>query len=658
MNTIFATDFKFHVLWVEDDDAIVTSKRDVAAIYDIDLCRVSSWEEARELLDADLIKGWTAVVLDCNCRLERQASTKSTFLPNAISDFIDICTKNHIELPYYVLSGGEAGGIVDFKSMIASCEYKRKPFNDKWGDFVYIKGHEEKLWKNIVNFGREMPRNKVRGMYQGVFSFLDTYCSPCSDIMEELLICLHFPEQGAPINQYLYYNKLRTIIEHLYRYLNKVGIIPDDVIWKGNNIVNIFNCNRYLSYIPHDLFGYTPIQYFDKDTAYFLLALINVCNEASHSGGDAQTEYREIERYSFFSNVLKLCSIVLYVQKNNDSSNFKTEKDPDIIRIDEKAQRYCGKYKLTNCNNLINAKVKLRNKRINNGKDSATYPFIADGDFITNESSIENIKNEENRILREWHDEAKSNWINSGYESRLFKFTYDGILCRGEVKQDKQHNWYYERSNECELWFDTPRNKRLLILTKDVPNGENGDDIRTWTGRVNNRIDSVVEPHFFRNLMSWCYAIKNISEGNNVVSFDEIKDEELIRNFDTMPLARINCKKQPGSYTCPTPELVEYMDIYKEHIKKQINFVDAGIVFCGGGESSILKFLQNNVFDDLCETSIRFPGKEDKYIYYSKAKDTIVIDGYHPSYYGKDAKEMYDEVAYCFEQFYLQKKSL
>lgn len=244
-------------------------------------------------------------------------------------------------------------------------------------------------------------------------------------------------------------------------------------------------------------------------------------------------------------------------------------------------------------------------------------------------------KEKERDILERWERQALKNGDS--------QFTYDGLLFRGCATLDEDGNWYYPSGNEEANWKNGA--SPLLFITKNV-NGDPGDDIRTWTGRIKNK--PVISGSFFKNLARWVYCINEICNHSTPKSFSVLSNEDIVEALDTLPIARINPIKEAGGGRCPKQYIKSYFkrDGYKDLLKEQIElFSDAEIIMCCG--ESIL-----DIFSDIFETqwiNVNFY-KAEKYIYKStiNGEEKIIIKGYHPSYPGRknsiSEKEAYEDL--------------
>jgi len=249
-------------------------------------------------------------------------------------------------------------------------------------------------------------------------------------------------------------------------------------------------------------------------------------------------------------------------------------------------------------------------------------------------------KQKENSLLNRWKQLA----INYGD----CHFTYDGLLLRGKATQDENLNWSYQTGNEEKLWQSNPK---LLFITKDV-NGEDGDDIRTWTGRQNGseivRVGNEgTRKTFFSNLMRWTFGLNEILLGQESLSFSSITEDMAINAFDNLPIARINCKKEAGNSICTTSQLNKYFEKngYLELFREEVElFGDARIIYCGGKD--VFNLLRKANFDLIKIKT----GIDNNDFFKTKINNStnLVINGFHPAYPGRNSSAISQDDAHAY----------
>ena len=162
----------------------------------------------------------------------------------------------------------------------------------------------------------------------------------------------------------------------------------------------------------------------------------------------------------------------------------------------------------------------------------------------------------EDRLFEEW--KTRSRQCGDGEE-----IAPDGLLYRGLFSYADGY-WTRRPGDECRRWEQAPR--RVLILTKDL-NDTEAWDIRCETGRRNfsGPADATVSAPFYKNLMRWVYGLLTVDRHGNTRPFDEADRPDTFRPFyDEAPVARVNCKKQPGGSQLTNSALQAFLTRYAD----------------------------------------------------------------------------------------------
>ncbi|MBR1784042.1 MAG: hypothetical protein IJ760_01200 [Bacteroidales bacterium] len=218
--------------------------------------------------------------------------------------------------------------------------------------------------------------------------------------------------------------------------------------------------------------------------------------------------------------------------------------------------------------------------------------------------------------------------------------TKDGLLYRGELWFDG-YQQVHRPANEESLWDDA--SMRLLVLSKELYD-EDGWDIRAESGRVPSpRLTCRTAYRFFPNLERWVYGLMNTPD-RKVTPFSRLGSETKLQGFyENAPLARVNCKKQPGTHAASNTVLQKYMENYADLLAGQIAMYEADIILCLGGQGVLVTFLRKHVYNDLQEVSPR--------IYYSPSAGVVAVRQYHPCYSVYSPAEMYQPMAAEYQAF-------
>lgn len=249
---------------------------------------------------------------------------------------------------------------------------------------------------------------------------------------------------------------------------------------------------------------------------------------------------------------------------------------------------------------------------------------------------------ENNRVLKEWEERIRANEEESN-------FAPDGILYRGEPYDEFGYcEFDANKDLENQLWSEAPL--RYLFITKDQ-NAGGGEawDVRGETGRKYK--DSKNIPYrFYRNMMYILYGL--IHSKKEICGYDNFTNEQAINEYDRVPLARINVKKQAGGSSIDNSTLKRYIEDYKDLLIKQIELLDADILICCGYSDSeedtgniILNFLKNNIY------SFK---QFDNWIYFEEGNGyikRIAINAWHLSYNGVSQRDFYEGVISSYHKF-------
>ena len=246
----------------------------------------------------------------------------------------------------------------------------------------------------------------------------------------------------------------------------------------------------------------------------------------------------------------------------------------------------------------------------------------------------------ENKLFEEWEIRSKANWDNT-------PLAPDGLLYRGEVVYNANGCWIHCPGDETERWQHAP--KRLLILTKDLNEPDDSWDIRAETGRKNGSGQNhIVIPYlFYKQLMRWAYGLLAFDSKGKTPSFAMANNPKVYGPFyDEAPIARINCKKQAGGGAISNSLLKTYMERYSDLLLRQINLYDADILLCCGGQGIITNYILKHYLPDT--------RKINTWIYYSESARKVVIDSYHPSFWGYSIEGIYNDLTAAYEEFLTQ----
>lgn len=260
------------------------------------------------------------------------------------------------------------------------------------------------------------------------------------------------------------------------------------------------------------------------------------------------------------------------------------------------------------------------------------------------------IHEQEEQIFNEWKEAIARN-TNKNVDN--INLVPDGLLNKGEITY-MNNCWGREPGNEEQLWKEIF--PRVMFLTKDQndkdkneENEEAGWDIRKETGRTNatGKEHIQIASLFYYNYMLWLYGLHH-TKMEGYPPFNDIKDPDTIRPFfDQTPVVRMNVKKEVGGSSLSNNTLQDNLNKYKDFIVKQMALYDADIIVCCGGQSLLKNFVLDNYLPDLHP----YVMGNGEWIYWSEKKHKVVIDSYHPSYWGLCREDMYTGLVENYRMF-------
>lgn len=336
----------YKVLLVDDNKALGTSLQPQAERYSLDLQQCECWEDAKQVFSNknDFLE-WDAIILDARCVDRKGSPADLHFLQCALRDINVFCERYNSKIPWYVLT---AGGKEDFEFVME--DVRRIPRDEKvWGKMLYFKDKPcdengkddiDYLFENIQKAAPLRTRNKIKHQYSALFEVMKScqFEPESEDIMISVLSALHFPEENKGFDPVLYYNRLRQMVEYLFRAANKIGLLPDYFIEEGK--VNLQGSSLYLaggSFTPSKDPKILSIRYgedgesiFHKNIASIVKNVLSVTSHHSHTIEIDKEDEEELSAYYLetcspyllFGYALQLCEVIIwfgnYAKSHND----------------------------------------------------------------------------------------------------------------------------------------------------------------------------------------------------------------------------------------------------------------------------------------------------------------------------------------------------
>lgn len=317
----------YKVLLVDDNKRLGESLQPKAEQYGLDLRQVVCWADAKEQLDnRDDFERWSAIILDANCTFEKDAIPDLHFLDKVLEKLQGLFERHVSQIPWFVLT---AGGKSDFEFVREGILSRER--DKSWGDVFYFKDKPDEngkdqveiLFENIQRIAPLSEKNKIKFRYKNVFDVLKEHFDKQGEsegLMLDLLTELHFPKKNfEPVN---YYNRLRKVVECLFRACNKIGLLPDDFIDADHKINSVQEASLYLagkvSDHLHIRYGEEGESVFPRIIAEIVKRILNVTNRHSHTAEIEEEEREELNAYCqevhscnmLFGYALQLCDVI------------------------------------------------------------------------------------------------------------------------------------------------------------------------------------------------------------------------------------------------------------------------------------------------------------------------------------------------------------
>jgi len=335
----------YKVLLVDDNDALGASLQPQAERYSLDLQQRECWEDAKQVLsNKNSFLEWDAIILDANCVDKKGNPPDLHFLTPALNDLNSLFVTHGTSIPWYVLT---AGGKEEFDFVME--DIRRISRDETWGNMLYFK-HEPaddngkddviRLFENIQRAAPLRTRNKIKHQYSALFEVMKScqFEPESEDIMISILSALHFPEENKGFDPVLYYNRLRQMVEYLFRAANKIGLLPDYFIEGGK--VNLQGSSLYLDDKPFTpskdstilsiRYGEEGERVFHKNIASIVKNVLSVTSHHSHTIEIDKEDEKELLAYYLetrspnllFGYALQLCEVIIwfgnYAKSHND----------------------------------------------------------------------------------------------------------------------------------------------------------------------------------------------------------------------------------------------------------------------------------------------------------------------------------------------------
>lgn len=256
------------VLWVENDPKIISAyPREAEMFANLQLTPVSSWEEAKSLLEKEYNK-WQAIILDAKCQYAKNdADLAARFLSRVFPELERYANRKGRTIPWYVLSGE---GEEDIRELIP---ITRLDWDADWDDKVnrpFYSKNGKVIWGDSERYERRVLFERIRTYvihYDYEFRLKNDICSDVFSVLRglfdvgldpmiegflvSLLEPIYFNTATAEDYNHLYID-FRKSLEIIFRNMVSNGILPPIVLSKSKNKdeVNLSWSSKFLGSEP------------------------------------------------------------------------------------------------------------------------------------------------------------------------------------------------------------------------------------------------------------------------------------------------------------------------------------------------------------------------------------------------------------------------
>ncbi|MBQ4508298.1 MAG: hypothetical protein II970_05335 [Paludibacteraceae bacterium] len=261
-------------------------------------------------------------------------------------------------------------------------------------------------------------------------------------------------------------------------------------------------------------------------------------------------------------------------------------------------------------------------------------------------------------LFRDW-DKALRTYV--GYEPD--NFTRDGLIYKYKPKWGFEKEYPTLAGTDTDLLVNGLWNKssiKIVFLLKDKPD-ESGGDVRQWllyehnNGKCSRELQGgkVGRIGFLPTIARVIYGIYK-STPDNLITFGEVSGigmgdvRDMWNSLDGYPYALVETKKMAGIPYVRPQQIKEALLRDSEFLKKELSYLNPNVFVCT--HPSIYKFVQDFLaekYKDVQDNQfVKIPneskpsGFEESILLHRPSKSVILL-GYHPSYYRLSRKERY-----------------
>lgn len=224
---------KYNVLWLEDEpEKSPTFIEECEEDFGMKLHVYTTRKEGIAALE-HMLEFWDAILLDAKMPEESNNEVAGLGGLRQVIDTVNQMSSKK-KIPYFI-STGQPDLMSD------------KMFEAMMGNFYKKTIDDAKLMEDMINAIKSSPRQQLKSYYADFFNAAERLSlgNDAEDIVLSILMPIHNPSEYPNFEPKLHYNRLRQLIEHLFRALGRFHVLPEICFALGR--VNLNQCSLYLS---------------------------------------------------------------------------------------------------------------------------------------------------------------------------------------------------------------------------------------------------------------------------------------------------------------------------------------------------------------------------------------------------------------------------
>ncbi len=343
---------QYKVIWFDDECQSLEFIIEKASANGITLIGFTNSQDGIRELELNISKYDAAIVdgLFFRSKDQQGVANNDNALKEVALAFENLSYKKR--LPWFILSGQSSFTLE--KNSVADV-FKQNEVYDKLSDEDL-----ERLWSRIKLEAEMHPDTQLRHKYASIFVLCDERYlgTELSTVLLDLL-----REHESAIGSGVSENKLnaiRKVVESIFKLFNRIGVIPDEVIYASGSINN---SSKFLA-------GLNESYHFSGEIAppaivFLLKSVLSVTQDGSHYGGELKLKIDQFAKtqptgYLFSSVLFQLLEIMVwtktFVDSHPDEDKNGLLSSPKInssipqyegtIEQDSNGNYFCGKYLL------------------------------------------------------------------------------------------------------------------------------------------------------------------------------------------------------------------------------------------------------------------------------------------------------------------------